>query len=65
MDTTKPKSPTILLIPLLMLAFGILLMVFMIVVEDEPGAIPTLLIVVGTAWAFIIKRKTSRLSRGN
>jgi len=35
------------------LVLGIVLMIFMIVVEDEPGGIPVLLILVGTGWFFI------------
>ena len=34
---------------------GLLLLAYMIIVEDEPGAIPLALIVSGTAW-FVISR---------
>ncbi len=32
---------------------GVALLIFMIVVEDEPGAIPLLLIAAGTGWYLI------------
>ncbi|HET6528159.1 MAG TPA: PEP-CTERM sorting domain-containing protein [Balneolaceae bacterium] len=32
-------------------------MIYMIVVEDEPGTIPLLLIVGGTAWYFITRAR--------
>jgi hypothetical protein len=37
-------------ISLLIIVTGMVLMTFMIIVEDEPGAIPLLLIVIGTGW---------------
>ncbi|WP_020401793.1 hypothetical protein [Gracilimonas tropica] len=41
----------------LMILIGIMLLAFMIVVEDEPGAIPLLLILAGSIWQFNIRRK--------
>lgn len=39
----------------LTIVFGVALLVFMIVTEDEPGAIPLLLILVGAGWYFITR----------
>lgn len=47
------------LLSLLTIAVGFLLLIYMIVVEDEPGAIPLLLITGGTAW-YLIMRARSR-----
>jgi len=49
--SSKPMTQTLL--PVLTMAIGVLLMVFKIVADSEPGAIPLLLIVVGAAWYFI------------
>ncbi len=43
------------LIPILITLTGIVLMTFMIIEEDEPGAIPLLLIVIGTGWYLVIR----------
>lgn len=37
----------------IMILLGTTLMIYMIKVEDEPGALPLLLIILGTAWFFI------------
>ena len=42
------------------LALGIGLLIFMITVEDEPGAIPLLLIVLSAVWLFVIKYKSKK-----
>ncbi|MEQ8524982.1 hypothetical protein [Gracilimonas sp.] len=55
MKTTNYKMQKLL--SMLTTLFGFILLVFMIVVEDEPGAIPLLLIVAGTVWFFIIRSK--------
>jgi len=39
------------------LAVGLMLLAFMVVVEDEPGALPLLLVLVGGGWLSLIKRK--------
>ena len=44
-------------IPLLIIAVGAALMVFKIVEDSEPGAIPLLLVLIGGAWYFIGRRK--------
>jgi hypothetical protein len=36
---------------------GIILMVFMMFVESEPGAVPLFLILSGSVWYYIIHRK--------
>ncbi len=36
---------------------GILLMSFMVIVEDEPGALPLALIIIGTGWYFFTRSK--------
>ncbi|MEX0721277.1 MAG: hypothetical protein WD059_11455 [Balneolaceae bacterium] len=43
------------LISILITLIGIALMTFMVIVEDEPDAIPLLLIVLGTGWYFITR----------
>jgi hypothetical protein len=58
------KTSRILSVVILIL--GIVLLIFMITVEDEPGALPLLLIFTGTVWFsnnhYLIKRK---LRKGN
>ena len=39
----------------LIMVVGFLLLVFMIYTEDEPGAIPLFLVLVGTGWYFITR----------
>lgn len=46
------------LISFLITFVGIALMTFMIIEEDEPGAIPLLLILVGTIWYFYTRSKS-------
>ncbi len=43
------------LLSVLITAIGIVLLVFMITVESEPGAIPLLLITFGTGWYFVTR----------
>lgn len=47
------------LLSILTIVLGTVLLIFMIVVEDEPGAIPLLLIGVGIVLYFIIQSKNS------
>lgn len=42
---------------------GLALMGYMIVVEDEPGALPLALLVVGAVW-FYLARRRQRHTRG-
>ncbi len=46
------------LLSLLTMGHGFLLLISMIVIEDEPGAIPLLLILLGTGWYFILRFRT-------
>ena len=41
----------------LVILTGVILLTFMIVVEDEPGAIPLFVIMAGIAWFFTIRKK--------
>jgi len=43
------------ILSLLTVFLGFVLLIYMITVEDEPGALPLLLIITGVAW-FIISR---------
>jgi len=43
------------MLSVLTIVLGIALLVFMIIVENEPGAIPLLLIVIGTGWYFLTR----------
>jgi hypothetical protein len=49
------KSKMSKMLSLLTVVLGIVLLIYMIMVEDEPGALPLLLIVTGVVW-FIISR---------
>ena len=52
-DTAKLRLHTRLSV--ITILIGLALMIMMIVVEDEPGAIPLLLIVLGTGWYFMTR----------
>ena len=45
------------LLSVLTTVIGIVLLIFMITVESEPGAIPLLLIATGASWYFITRHK--------
>ena len=49
------KSKWSKILSLLTVFLGFVLLIYMIMVEDEPGALPLLLIITGVAW-FIISR---------
>lgn len=40
-----------------MIGIGALLMTYMILVEDEPGGIPLLLILAGAVWNFVARTR--------
>ncbi len=40
-------------LPITMILAGLFLMIYMINVESEPGALPLLLVLIGTGWFFI------------
>jgi len=44
------------LIPILTITTGVLLMIFKMYADSEPGAIPLLIIIFGGSWYFIKKR---------
>jgi len=41
---------------LLMITLGVFLLAYMILIEDEPGAIPLLMIIIGVCWYLVTKR---------
>ena len=51
-----PRDPHATLSALL-LAVGLLLMAFMIVTEDEPGALPLGLVLIGAVWHVVARRR--------
>ncbi len=56
------KHKTQKLLSLLVLLVGIILLVFMIITEDEPGAIPLLLVIFGAGWYLFTRSKLRSLS---
>ena len=44
----------------LTILFGVILLIYMIRVEDEPGALPLLLVIVGIVWFIINRVKTKK-----
>lgn len=45
------------IISLLIIVIGIVLMTFMVIVEDEPGALPLFIILIGIGWYFFLRHK--------
>jgi hypothetical protein len=45
------------LLSALTVLIGVALLIYMVTVEDEPGAVPLLLIVVGSGWYFITRAR--------
>jgi hypothetical protein len=45
------------LLSMLIALTGIILMLFMILVEDEPGAVPLLFIIAGSIWFFKVQAR--------
>lgn len=62
MNTTE-KLKVQRMLSLLVLAVGLVLMIGKIYADGEPGAIPLLLVVLGTAWYFITRAR-SRAQHG-
>ena len=50
------------IIAFILLFLGIGLLVFMITVEDEPGALPLILILLNTIWLFVLRYKSKKNS---
>lgn len=51
------------LISSIVVIIGLILLVFMITVESEPGALPLALVLGGLVWQFIIRRKRKLASQ--
>ena len=47
----------------LTIVLGVALLVYMVAVESEPGAIPLLLIAVGTGWLLVTRRRARAHSK--
>lgn len=45
------------MLSVLLLGVGVILLINMITTEDEPGALPLLLIIIGAGWYFITRTK--------
>ncbi len=56
-DGTMQKATIHTILAVLTIAIGAVLLVYMVTVESEPGAIPLLLLVAGTAWLFLTRAK--------
>ncbi|HEX2203181.1 MAG TPA: hypothetical protein VHG91_07775 [Longimicrobium sp.] len=59
-DTTRDAGRRLKvhrLLSVLTIVTGVVLMIFMISTESEPGAIPLLLIVLGTGWYFVTRAR--------
>lgn len=64
MDTAKTKKLKISrLLSIITVAIGILLLTYMILVEDEPGAIPLMLITLGFGGFLVTRFKTPSENR--
>ena len=50
------------IIAYIMLFLGIALLIFMIKVEDEPGALPLILILLSTIWLFVLRYKSKKIT---
>lgn len=58
MKTNHTKKQRIqILLPVLIIVIGAALMIVKIIADSEPGAIPLLLIVLGSAWYFITRNQ--------
>lgn len=54
------RSGTHYAISLLIIFLGLALLTYMIIVEDEPGALPLALILGGSIWFMTIRYKTTK-----
>ncbi|HYE56890.1 MAG TPA: hypothetical protein VD948_00215 [Rhodothermales bacterium] len=61
--STSEKLKVHTMLSAILTVAGLALMTFMIVVEDEPGALPLLSIVIGTAWYFLTRARIRSLHR--
>lgn len=63
MKETPPYSKKATVFSIATIFLGLLLLVYMILVEDEPGAIPLLMVIIGVAW-FIINYLRNKKNSG-
>jgi hypothetical protein len=57
-ERDRPSGATIhTALPMAVVAVGLTLLVYMVTVESEPGAIPLLLVVAGATWYFVARRR--------
>lgn len=56
-STIYQKSGVQAILSIATILTGTILMIFMMVVESEPGAVPLFLILSGAVWYFIIRKK--------
>lgn len=49
---SQQKKPVQRTLSILLMTIGLILMIFMITVEDEPGAIPLFMILTGIVWFY-------------
>lgn len=54
---TLEKLKLYKLLSVLTIVIGTVLLIYMIVVESEPGALPLLMIIMGTGWYFITRTR--------
>lgn len=54
---TLEKLKLYKLLSVLTIVIGTVLLIYMIVVESEPGALPLLMIIIGTGWYFITRTR--------
>lgn len=63
-DATK-ALPIQKALSLLTVAIGIALLAYMVSVEGEPGAVPLLLVTVGTVWYLVVRHRDRRVSHAD
>lgn len=56
-DGRMQGSKLQLILSALTIALGAALLVYMVTVEDEPGALPLLLIIAGSGWHLVTRRR--------
>ncbi|HMV11236.1 MAG TPA: hypothetical protein PK325_13725 [Cyclobacteriaceae bacterium] len=53
MEPDRRKRLAGVILPVIVLAMGVVLLVLNVVIEDEPGAVPLLIIAAGAGWLVI------------
>jgi uncharacterized membrane protein len=51
------------LLSVLMIVLGVVLLIYMIMVEDEPGALPLLILIIGIVWFFRNRNQIKKQER--